>query len=48
MGRPDNVIAQLDAGVRIGAAAAEAAAIGRHTKRAGPRWVGTPAPPWLA
>jgi hypothetical protein len=30
---PDNVIAQLDAGVRIGAATPEAAEIGRrHTK----------------
>jgi 4-hydroxy-2-oxoheptanedioate aldolase len=35
--RPDNVVAQLDAGVRIGAAIAEAAEIGRrHTKRAPP------------
>jgi 4-hydroxy-2-oxoheptanedioate aldolase len=32
--RPDNVIAQLDAGVRVGAATPEAAAIGRrHTSR---------------
>jgi hypothetical protein len=32
--RPDNVTAQLDAGVRVGAATPEAAAIGRrHTKR---------------
>ena len=32
--RPDNVIAQLDAGVRVGAATPEAAEIGRrHTKR---------------
>jgi hypothetical protein len=34
MGRPDNVIAQLEAGVTIGAATAEAAEIGRrHTRR---------------
>jgi 4-hydroxy-2-oxoheptanedioate aldolase len=34
MVRPDNVIAQLDAGVRIGAATPEAAEIGRrHTRR---------------
>jgi 4-hydroxy-2-oxoheptanedioate aldolase len=34
MVRPDNVVAQLDAGVRIGAATPEAAEIGRrHTKR---------------
>jgi 4-hydroxy-2-oxoheptanedioate aldolase len=35
--RPDNIVAQLDAGVRIGAATAEAAEIGRrHTRRAPP------------
>ena len=34
MVRPDNVVAQLDGGVRIGAATREAAEIGRrHTKR---------------
>jgi 4-hydroxy-2-oxoheptanedioate aldolase len=37
MVRPDNVIEQLEAGVRIGAATPEAAAIGRrHTRRAVP------------
>jgi hypothetical protein len=35
--REGNVVAQLDAGVRIGAATAEAAAIGRrHTERTPP------------
>lgn len=37
MVRPENVVAQLDAGVRIGAATKEAAEIGRrHTRRAPP------------
>ena len=37
MVRPDDVVAQLDAGVRIGAATPEAAEIGRrHTGRAPP------------
>jgi 4-hydroxy-2-oxoheptanedioate aldolase len=36
--RPDNVVAQLDAGVRVGAATPEAAEIGRrHTQRTVPR-----------
>jgi 4-hydroxy-2-oxoheptanedioate aldolase len=38
MVRPGDVVVQLDAGVKIGAATPEAAEIGRrHTKRAGPR-----------
>jgi hypothetical protein len=37
MVRPDDVVAQLDAGVKIGAATREAAEIGRrHTRRALP------------
>jgi hypothetical protein len=44
--REDNVVAQLDAGVRVGAATAEAAQIGRrHTRRPPPWWSGLP---WFA